>query len=108
MNDFFLKIIINGYSQEGELPKVASILRTLATKLENIHKDINFQDIDKIVNANMKSNLELLTSICCNLINLIMVDDFPTKLNKSGREKLNQIINQMADLLISKIDISLR
>lgn len=108
VNDFFNKIIIDGYSQEGELPKVASISRTLATKLENRHKDINFQVIDTIVNANMNSNLELLTSICCNLINHIMVNEFPLELNKSGREKLNQIINQMADLVISKIDIRLR
>lgn len=56
----------------------------------------------------MNSNLELLTSICCNLINLIMVDEFPFELNKFGREKLNQIINQITDLVIGKIDISLR
>lgn len=53
----------------------------------------------------MASNLELLTSICCNLINYIMVDDFPLELNILGREKLNLIIDQMTDLVIGKINM---
>lgn len=108
VNYFFSKIIIDGYSQEGELPKVASISRTLATILEKIHIGMKFYEIDTIINKNMNSNLKLLTSICRNLINHIMVNDFPLELKKSGREKLKQIINTIADLVIDEIDISLR
>lgn len=76
VNDFFNKIIIDGYSQEDELPKVASISGTLAKKLEKIHQGINKLNIYTIVNTNMASNLELLTSICCNLIINQMTDLF--------------------------------
>lgn len=107
--DIFEKLIINGYRQLENLPRVNSVKHVLSDILSQ-ENNLSVSVSDEIINENIGKNIYLLIKISQIIINLIENDYFSPdiSLDEEGREILTTFIHIISENVKGLVTLDLR